>query len=43
MPEFPPEYEEYMSKMNYGERRAAARAITPAGFGAAFFRANSRR
>jgi hypothetical protein len=40
MPEYPPEYESYMSQFNYDDRRAAARAITPAGFAEAFFKAN---
>jgi len=40
--EYPPEYEDYIKQFRGDERRAAARAITPAGFAAAFFRANSR-
>ena len=41
--DYPPEYEEYMSRMTYAERRSAARSVTPEGFARAFFRANSRR
>jgi hypothetical protein len=36
----PPEYEEYINQFHGDERRAAVRAITPAGFAEAFFRAN---
>jgi hypothetical protein len=40
--EYPPEYEEYIRQFHGNARRAAARAITPAGFADAFFRANSK-
>ena len=40
-PPIPPEYAEYINSFkSHTERRAAARAITPAGFADAFFRAN---
>lgn len=40
-PQVPKEYEEYINKFGtYAARRAAIRAITPAGFANAFFRAN---
>lgn len=40
-PTCPPEYLDYMSQFkNYQERRAAIRAITPAGFAQAFHKAN---
>jgi hypothetical protein len=38
--EYPPEYEVYIKQFHGDERRAAARAITPAGFAEAFYRAN---
>ena len=40
--EYPPEYEAYINQFTGDEKRAAARAITPAGFAKAFFKANSR-
>ena len=43
-PHVPREYTEYVQQFStHDERRAAARAITPAGFAQAFFRANSRK
>jgi hypothetical protein len=41
---YPPEYENYIKRFpNYTAQRAAARAITPAGFADAFYRANKPR
>jgi hypothetical protein len=39
---YPPEYEDYIKSFHGDARRAAARAITPAGFAKAFYRANNR-
>jgi hypothetical protein len=38
--EYPPEYEGYIKQFHGDDRRAASRAITPAGFADAFYRAN---
>jgi len=38
--EYPAEYDEYISQFNGDEKRAAVRAITPAGFAEAFYKAN---
>ena len=41
---YPDEYKEYIDAIKgWDNKRAAARAITPAGFAKAFFKANSRR
>jgi len=40
---YPPEYRDYIYSLPSNQRRAAGRAITPAGFAKAFYRANSRR
>ena len=41
---YPNEYSEYMNKLDgYDAKRAAARAITPAGFAEAFYKANKPR
>ncbi|MDR1300064.1 MAG: hypothetical protein LBJ84_07450 [Oscillospiraceae bacterium] len=39
-PKTPPEYASYISQFTNHARRAAIRAITPAGFAEAFYRAN---
>jgi site-specific DNA-cytosine methylase len=41
--DYPPEYVDYMNQFKGDAKRAAARAITPAGFAKAFFRANRPR
>jgi hypothetical protein len=40
---YPPEYKDYIEQFHGDDRRAAARAITPAGFAEAFYKANRGR